>query len=58
MSEIRQHLLAAAERVLAGLDGRIDRSARSKCPIPVFEGIAELRDAIAAAKGATSCQEL
>jgi hypothetical protein len=45
-------LITAAERVLAGLDARIDRSARSRVPAPVFEGIADLRSAVAAAKGA------
>jgi hypothetical protein len=43
--------LAAAERVLAGLNARIDRSARSKLPVPIFEGIADLHAAINAAKG-------
>lgn len=40
LTELRE----AAKRVLAGLDARIDRSHPSS--VPVFDGIAELHDAI------------
>jgi hypothetical protein len=42
-------LYAAAERVLRGLNERIDE-ATDDC-VPVFEGIAELHDALAKARG-------
>jgi hypothetical protein len=45
-----EELLAAAEKVLAGLNTRIDRNVRSKLPVPVFEGIAELHSAVALAQ--------
>lgn len=43
-------LLAAAETVLAGLNARIDNADPSA--VPIFAGIADLHDAIAAARGA------
>lgn len=42
-------LLASAKIVMAGLEARIDRA--SENAVPVFNGIADLHDAIAAAEG-------
>jgi hypothetical protein len=44
-------LLNAAEKVLAGLNARIDASAGPCGKTPVFDGIADLHDAIAKARG-------
>jgi hypothetical protein len=44
-------LLAAAEKVLAGLNARIDFAAKVKSPVPIFDGIADLSDAINKARG-------
>lgn len=52
MSDTRQNLITAAERVLAGLNARIERNAKSRLPAPVFEGIAELHAAVQVAKAA------
>ncbi|KAA0963081.1 hypothetical protein [Pseudomonas sp. ANT_H12B] len=39
-------LLRAARKVLAGLNARIDEASASGSLVPVFDGIAELHDAI------------
>ena len=44
-------LVAAGGKVLAFLDGVIDTASRYGGSVPVFEGIADLRTAIAKAKG-------
>lgn len=46
-------LLAAAETVLAGLNARIGIASKKGLPVPVFDGIADLHDAINKAKGET-----
>lgn len=45
----QEELLRAARKVLDGLNTRIDEASTDGLPIPVFEGIAELHDAIAKA---------
>ena len=45
-------LLAAAQRVLAGLNARIDDAGYKCQPVPLYDGIAELHNAIAKASGA------
>jgi hypothetical protein len=47
-----KNLLAAAEQVIAGLHARID--AADKRSVPVFDGIADLHDAIHEARSALS----
>jgi hypothetical protein len=47
-------LLAAAQAVLAGLNARIEAAVAAKAPMPVFNGIADLHDAIGKATGAAS----
>jgi hypothetical protein len=44
-------LLAAAERVLAGLHARIEKAAANDEPHPVFDGIGDLYAAVSRAKG-------
>jgi hypothetical protein len=44
--EANAELLAAARKVLSGLNARIDAAVESRNPCPVFDGIAELHDAI------------
>ena len=46
-------LLAAAQVVLDGLEYRIEQASNAGMPVPVFEGIADLHDAIAKATGET-----
>lgn len=47
----RAELLAAAKRVLAHLNLRIDAASADGDPAPVFDGIADLHSAIAKAEG-------
>jgi len=44
-------LLKAAQIVLAGLNARIDQASNARMPVPVFNGIADLHDAINKATG-------
>jgi hypothetical protein len=43
-------LLAAAKRVLAHLNARLDAAVAAEGPVPLFDGIADLHDAIAKAE--------
>ena len=43
-------LLAAAESVLAGLDYRVDEARKNGLPVPVFQGVAALHEAVARVK--------
>lgn len=45
----QKELLRAANKVLAGLNARIDEASASGSPVPVFDGIAQLHAAIAKA---------
>lgn len=54
VTEANRDLLDAAKKVLEGLDARIDAADESE--IPVFFGIADLRDAISDAEAALSVQ--
>jgi len=44
-------LLKAAQIVLAGLNARIDQASNARMPVPVFNGIADLHNAIVKATG-------
>jgi hypothetical protein len=44
-----EQLLLAARKVLAGLNARIDEAVTKGNPVPVFDGIGDLHDAIAQA---------
>jgi hypothetical protein len=44
---LNAELLAAARKVLAGLNARIDQARADGTPVPVFTGIADLHAAIA-----------
>jgi hypothetical protein len=46
----RDSLAKAAQRVLDGLNARIDEAVMLGGPVPVFEGIADLHDALQGAK--------
>jgi hypothetical protein len=41
-------LVAAARRVMGGLNHRIDAASKAGVPVPLFDGIADLHDALAA----------
>lgn len=45
-------LMAAARRVLDGLNARIDAASAANEPVPVFDGIADLRAALAKVEAA------
>jgi hypothetical protein len=47
-------LLEAAKTVLAGLNARIDQASEEGQPVPVFDGIAALHDAIRKAESGTA----
>ena len=46
LREDNQRLLLAAKQVLAGLDERISAASDAGDPVPLFDGIGELHDAI------------
>lgn len=52
LNALHQHeaLAAAAQRVLDGLNRRIEEAAKRDAPHPVFEGIGDLHDALSRSK--------
>lgn len=55
--EAAPDLLAAARKVLAGLNLRLDHAAQTGAPSPIFFGIGDLHDAIAKAEGMLIAEE-